>query len=116
MLIVSHGLHFSFELLAILGDNLCLLSAHLRPFHSLGDEGPLLMLDLTLLITVHAPFGAAFHHLHLARLALQLFALADVSRHGHVLRSSCTYVKNVNGIGHHSKLLLVIGLRMVHSF
>ena len=23
---------------------------------------------------------------------------------------------NVNGIGHHSKLLLVIGLRMVHSF
>ena len=37
------------------------LSARLRPSRSLGDfEGPLLMLDLTLLITVHAPFDVVF--------------------------------------------------------
>ena len=90
MLIVSHGLHFSLELLAILGVNQCLLPARPRPsrslglhllgfllpaIHDLGGIGYLLMLDLTLLIAVHAPFDAAFHHLHLARLALQLFVL-----------------------------------------
>ena len=87
---VSHRLHFSLELLAILGVNLCLFSAHHRPsrslglhllgfllpaIHDLGGMGYLLMLDLTLLITVHAPFDVDFHHLHLARLALQLFVL-----------------------------------------
>ena len=111
-------LHFPLKLPAMLGVNQCLPSARPRPcrslgihlfgfllpaIHDLGGTGCLLMLDLTLLTRV--PRVSVVRTL----LLLNVWSLMCV------LRSSCSYVKRQRNWAPF-QTLLVICLRMVHSF